>query len=178
MICMQMQILHPRLVQMMEETLKKLYAHYCKQDIQKMKEESSSRQNVNSSGSDEVECQDILKKRMLKYKSFLKSGESGENTELDMYLKDAKESIDDSFDLLGWWKMNSTKYKVLSRIAKDVLAVPVSMFLFPRFLQNLLLVPEAEFWILIGAILLLKLCKRLFVHKTGYEMIFHKKGLT
>jgi len=45
---------------------------------------------------------------------------------LDMYLKDAKESIDDSFDLLGWWKMNSTKYKVLSRIAKDVLVVPVS----------------------------------------------------
>ncbi|XP_054808631.1 zinc finger BED domain-containing protein RICESLEEPER 2-like [Prosopis cineraria] len=33
---------------------------------------------------------------------------------------------DDDFDILTWWKVNSTKYRVLSLIARDVLAVPVS----------------------------------------------------
>ena len=31
------------------------------------------------------------------------------------------------FDILGWWKLNSEKYKVLSAIARDVLAVPVTI---------------------------------------------------
>ena len=31
-----------------------------------------------------------------------------------------------SFDILLWWKENSSKYKILSLIARDVLAVPVS----------------------------------------------------
>ena len=34
--------------------------------------------------------------------------------------------MDDSFDILGWWKVNAPRYKVLSQIARDVLAVPVS----------------------------------------------------
>ena len=35
-------------------------------------------------------------------------------------------SEDDKFDILGWWKSNSSKYPLLSQIAHDVLAVPVS----------------------------------------------------
>ena len=30
------------------------------------------------------------------------------------------------FEILGWWKANSDRYLVLSKIARDVLAVPVS----------------------------------------------------
>ena len=30
-----------------------------------------------------------------------------------------------SFDILLWWKENSSKYKILSLIARDVLVVPV-----------------------------------------------------
>ena len=32
----------------------------------------------------------------------------------------------ENFDILAWWKVNSDKFKVLSQIARDVLAVPVS----------------------------------------------------
>lgn len=31
-----------------------------------------------------------------------------------------------SFDILIWWKENSNRYKTLSLIAKDILAIPVS----------------------------------------------------
>lgn len=33
---------------------------------------------------------------------------------------------DADFDILGWWKNNSSKYRVLSLVARDVLAMPVS----------------------------------------------------
>lgn len=108
-----------------EDLMKSLYAHYCKLDLERNKE-SLFQQSGNLSGSEEVEGKDMREKRFLKYKSFLNSGQSGANTELEKYLRDAKESLDGPFDLLGWWKMHSTKYRILSRIAKDILAIPVS----------------------------------------------------
>ena len=32
----------------------------------------------------------------------------------------------EDFDILIWWKMNSSRYRVLSQIARNVLAIPVS----------------------------------------------------
>ena len=32
-----------------------------------------------------------------------------------------------NFDLLLWWKTNSNRYQVLSKMNQDVLAVPVSI---------------------------------------------------
>ena len=31
-----------------------------------------------------------------------------------------------TFNILAWWKYNTNKYSILSRLARDVLAVPVS----------------------------------------------------
>ncbi|XP_026412067.1 zinc finger BED domain-containing protein RICESLEEPER 3-like isoform X2 [Papaver somniferum] len=48
--------------------------------------------------------------------------------ELEKYLLeefDEEEGVT-KFDILAWWKSNSTKYKVLSHMAKDILAMPVS----------------------------------------------------
>ena len=46
---------------------------------------------------------------------------------MDKYLLDDCENcFDDSFDLLNWWKVNSEQYKVLSNIAKDILAISIS----------------------------------------------------
>ena len=47
--------------------------------------------------------------------------------DVDKYL--AEEPVNpmtSSFDILLWWKDNSNRYKILSMIAKDVLAIPVS----------------------------------------------------
>ncbi len=34
--------------------------------------------------------------------------------------------LDDSFNALEWWKGNQTKYRVLSKMACDILAIPVT----------------------------------------------------
>ena len=52
----------------------------------------------------------------------------GCSNENDKYLDENCESRrgDVKFEILGWWKANSNRYQVLSKLARDVLAVPVS----------------------------------------------------
>ncbi|KAK9288223.1 hypothetical protein L1049_016672 [Liquidambar formosana] len=47
-------------------------------------------------------------------------------SELERYLMDGCEADRGKFDILGWWKHNSTKYRILSQVTRDVLVVPVS----------------------------------------------------
>ncbi|CAF1925831.1 BnaC05g11600D [Brassica napus] len=47
-------------------------------------------------------------------------------TEMDQYLDDTLVLMSDSFDVLGWWKLNSINYPILSKIAVDLLSVPFS----------------------------------------------------
>ncbi|XP_024031453.1 zinc finger BED domain-containing protein RICESLEEPER 2-like [Morus notabilis] len=47
--------------------------------------------------------------------------------DVDRYLTDPMEDPTRSkFDVLEWWKNNATNYKVLSLVARDILAIPVS----------------------------------------------------
>ncbi|KAH9696124.1 BED-type domain-containing protein [Citrus sinensis] len=53
------------------------------------------------------------------------------SNELDLYLMEKTEKIGKSnlgtkFDILLWWRVNSANYPILSSIARDVLAIPVS----------------------------------------------------
>jgi len=48
------------------------------------------------------------------------------NSELSRYVVENYEKNIDDFDLLLWWKSNSNKYPIQSKLAKDDLAVPVS----------------------------------------------------
>ena len=52
----------------------------------------------------------------------------GCSNENDKYLDKNCESRrgDVKFEILGWWKANSNRYQVMSKLARDVLAVPVS----------------------------------------------------
>lgn len=47
-------------------------------------------------------------------------------TELDTYLKEATENLSSEFDILGWWKVHTPRFPILSQMACDVLAVPIS----------------------------------------------------
>ena len=59
-------------------------------------------------------------------------GKTMTKTKLDRYLGEPCE-VDHAegsyFDILGWWKLNSGNYKVLSAIARDILAVPMTTIL-------------------------------------------------
>ncbi|KAF3785208.1 Zinc finger BED domain-containing protein RICESLEEPER 3 [Nymphaea thermarum] len=50
------------------------------------------------------------------------------HTDLDKYFLDPMEEISPTveFNILSWWKANESKYKILARIARDVLAILVS----------------------------------------------------
>ena len=47
-------------------------------------------------------------------------------SELEKYLAEETEAHPAKFDILQWWKIKSSRFPVLSRLAHDVLAVPIS----------------------------------------------------
>lgn len=58
-------------------------------------------------------------------------GSSELSNELDLYLREktekiAKGNLATKFVILLWWRVNSANYPILSRIARDVLVIPVS----------------------------------------------------
>ena len=63
-----------------------------------------------------------------RYELFLEVEQSvGYRNEVDKYLtKNCDGRRDVNFEVLGWWKDNSSRYPMLSKVAKDVLAVAVS----------------------------------------------------
>ncbi|CAL5438903.1 unnamed protein product [Camellia sinensis] len=46
-------------------------------------------------------------------------------SELDQYLEESLLPRVHEFDVLGWWKLNKTKYPTLSKMARDILTMPV-----------------------------------------------------
>ncbi|CAL5213057.1 unnamed protein product [Lathyrus oleraceus] len=49
-----------------------------------------------------------------------------QTNELERYLEDGVEDDSPTFNILTWWKGKTNKFHVLSRIARDILAIPVS----------------------------------------------------
>jgi hAT family C-terminal dimerisation region len=66
-----------------------------------------------------------------RYPLYIKKLKATGISELNQYLGDetVDHDIEDAhFDLLGWWKENGSRYPVLSRMARDVLAIPVCIY--------------------------------------------------
>jgi hypothetical protein len=55
--------------------------------------------------------------------TFIKS-----KNELDRYLEEETLSNyeNDNFDILGWWKLEGTRYPTLRLVVRDILAVPIT----------------------------------------------------
>jgi hypothetical protein len=49
-------------------------------------------------------------------------------SELETYLEDPSSPGigNSSFDILAWWRVNGPKYPIISRMARDILSVPLS----------------------------------------------------
>ncbi|KAG8492408.1 hypothetical protein CXB51_009688 [Gossypium anomalum] len=74
------------------------------------------------------EPQQKMKRRMqaLYKKRELEICGEDKTSELDKYLAEANEEFVEDFDILLWWKVNSPRFPTLSKMARDVLAIPVS----------------------------------------------------
>ncbi|GJZ78692.1 zinc finger BED domain-containing protein RICESLEEPER 2-like protein [Tanacetum coccineum] len=75
-----------------------------------------------------IESSVILKQkvRMEMKRRKSESGMHDSKSELDRYLNEDVEDESDKFDILNWWKVNSPRFPVLSLLARDVLAIPIS----------------------------------------------------
>ena len=62
---------------------------------------------------------DVKAMRMMRFKKHLKGIDSSNTkSKVDKYLaKSCEDVLDEKFDILAWWKVNSPRYRVLSRIA-------------------------------------------------------------
>ena len=117
-----------------KNTLTRMYEAYLANDEysnslqQQQQSRSLSREDVNLTGEDGASTDvDVRAQRMVIFKQRLQSEDSLESkSEVDRYLDEKCETDSASFDILVWWKVNSFRYRVLSKIARDVLAIPVS----------------------------------------------------
>ena len=78
---------------------------------------------------DTIGCTDPYAMVNSRYERFLEAENSiGCSNEIEKYLaENCKSRRDVKFEILGWWKANSDRYQVLSKMARDVLAIPISM---------------------------------------------------
>ncbi|WOL03489.1 zinc finger BED domain-containing protein RICESLEEPER 2-like [Canna indica] len=64
--------------------------------------------------------------KLIAKKRRIESGHVHAKSELDMYLDEALQEDKDDFDILKWWKLNSERFPILSHMARDILAIPIS----------------------------------------------------
>jgi hypothetical protein len=105
----------------------KLYEHYASVhspsvEVESSSEKSTTTMDVNVSETNPYVTGDS------QYDLYLEAEQSlGCNNELDKYLAENYEGRKYvNFDVLLWWKTNSSRYQVLSKLTWDVLAVHVS----------------------------------------------------
>lgn len=96
------------------KTLHELFDHY-KDNIEVGTSFTSSHANLDGEWDDDFE-------KYAEEQEHVGMGKS----EIDIYLIDGREKKDENFELLAWWKINSTKFPVLSKIARHVLGMPIS----------------------------------------------------
>jgi hypothetical protein len=69
---------------------------------------------------------------MAMFQSFVRSVDTFQRvkSDLEVYLEEdvyiCDEGADLKFDALEWWKSNQFKYRILSKMAQDILAIPIS----------------------------------------------------
>lgn len=111
-------------------SLTELYQEYCKEDREISIERNKS-SHISSSDSNFINEQGETPQGqgINDYESFIR--ESGgilepTKSELEEYLSEKIVAPTSKFDALAWWKGNTSKFPILSRMACDVLSIPIS----------------------------------------------------
>ncbi|KAM2857619.1 hypothetical protein PS2_001838 [Malus domestica] len=97
-------------------------------DAQQSTSSGGSSQSATTSGDPLSSMTEI--ERKLKEKSEMRKAKRARivHNDLDRYLSDPNEGEEEAnFDILNWWRVNGlSKYPILARVAKEILAIPVS----------------------------------------------------
>ncbi|KAG5543836.1 hypothetical protein RHGRI_016556 [Rhododendron griersonianum] len=109
------------------DTLNRICGEYAKFESSKpsshqvVHEAGLEQPNIGAGGSQQAFS---LKSKFQKH--LAQEGNGVGKSEVDRYLGETCENDVPNFDLLNWWKVNSPRYAVLSQVAQDLLAIPVS----------------------------------------------------
>ena len=111
-----------------QDTLYELYAKYVPLHHSETSQHSSSSGSINSSIGNMVSSHSSGWSR---FNQFLREVETiqPQKSELDIYLEEGVYICDaegPKFDALSWWKANDLKYRVLSKMAHDIIAIPIT----------------------------------------------------
>ncbi|XP_020252223.1 zinc finger BED domain-containing protein RICESLEEPER 2-like [Asparagus officinalis] len=83
--------------------------------------QSASCNNINDNDVNQITDVRSLFKRLKVAK-----GSAEAKLELERFLSEDVEADQSNFDILAYWKVNSARFPILSRMVRDVLAVPIS----------------------------------------------------
>jgi hypothetical protein len=114
-----------RIVTKVKDALNQLYEFYESnmQGLSVVGEGTFKEQNVNSAS---MFANDHMQ-TIFEFHNFLEEEEMEEcKNEVDRYLEENVQKDMGEFDILNWWKAASSKFTVLSHMARDILAIPVS----------------------------------------------------
>ncbi|KAL0355811.1 UNVERIFIED_CONTAM: hypothetical protein Sradi_4028000 [Sesamum radiatum] len=110
-----------------EHALNDLYYHYLELYDSHTFQVTSDTPNPIIQDSEVDELGDVMKLIKSGFDKHLEQNDNMERKlELLQYLSESHEKMDDAFDILNWWKTNFSKYLILSRVARNVLATLVS----------------------------------------------------
>jgi hypothetical protein len=114
------------MVTKLRSCINKLYDNYNVGQISSQVQHDSELSQGSLIKIDEIESVNLyFMNRFHKYLSFKSDIES--KSEFDRYLMKDVEMTNANFDILNWWKVNSTKFPILAKIALDILAIPITI---------------------------------------------------
>jgi hypothetical protein len=112
------------MVKKLRSCIDKLYDYYNVGQSSFQAQHSSELSQGSSIQIEEIESANFyFMNRFHKYLSSKSDNES--KSEFDRYLMEDGEKESANFDILNWWKVNSTKFSILAKIARDVLTIPI-----------------------------------------------------
>ncbi|WOG96050.1 hypothetical protein DCAR_0415380 [Daucus carota subsp. sativus] len=167
-----------------EETLSKMFDEY-KSKMGMSNDVNSGRENLFEENGGPVHPSLRLRLQFERDNGMVSQGVGC--SDLDEYLSEKPKKFTDDFDILGWWKLNSVRFPILSQMARDILAMPISTVasesafstggriisdfrssLSPRMVQSLVC---AQDW-------MRKTAKAINVEETHDDMVELEKGTT
>ncbi|XP_070029327.1 uncharacterized protein [Nicotiana sylvestris] len=104
------------------EYLKKYSTESCPQ----FPSSSTSSNNTSNTPSGSVISASKIRTKLSLKKQKEDNGSGGAKSELDKYISEEQEPFSEEFDILSWWKTHAPRFPILSELARDVLAIPIS----------------------------------------------------
>ncbi|XP_057461082.1 zinc finger BED domain-containing protein RICESLEEPER 2-like [Actinidia eriantha] len=128
------EIYHPeaeanKYIAMVHEALYELYYEYVSVHTSVNSEQLKTQETCSSST---LPNEKFIVTARSKFKSFVRKDDTIQpmKSDLDIYLEESvyicDEGVSSHFDALEWWKINNLKYRILSKMACDILSIPIT----------------------------------------------------